>query len=147
MDGRTGACRSVGVGVGLPSCLRPACQTAFTANDLLRGALVTECSRVWGWQEDGRVCGNEQLHMATARPSLRSRVRALYKQIIFAGRDYPAGLDAVRTRAKQEFARNAHLTDNEQILEALARGRWYLRELEATNRLHKYRALKNRYYD
>ncbi len=84
--------------------------------------------------------------MASARPSLRSRVRSLYKQLILAGRDYPAGLSVVRERAKEEFRRNAHLTDAEDILRELARGRWYLKELQATNALHKYRAMRARYY-
>ena len=51
---------------------------------------------------------------ATARASLRrgAQVRNLYKRIIIAGRDYPAGLDYVRQKAKAEFAKRAHIRDD-----------------------------------
>ena len=51
---------------------------------------------------------------ATARASLRrgAQVRNLYKRIIIAGRDYPAGLDYVRQKAKAEFAKRAHIQDD-----------------------------------
>lgn len=94
---------------------------------------------------------------------LRARVRALYKQILFVGRDYPAGLAVVRRRAKEEFLRHRfggerqrgrkaltpsrHETDPTQIGLLLARGRWYLKELEATCAMHKYRTLRRRYTD
>ncbi len=38
--------------------------------------------------------------------SQRAAVRALYKQLLFVGRDYPGGLDVVRRRAKEEFMQN-----------------------------------------
>ena len=51
---------------------------------------------------------------ATARASLRrgAQVRNLYKRIIITGRDYPAGLDYVRQKAKAEFAKRAHIRDD-----------------------------------
>ena len=57
---------------------------------------------------------------ATARASLRrcAQVRNLYKRIIITGRDYPAGLDYVRQKAKAEFAKRAHIQDD---VEARAR--------------------------
>jgi hypothetical protein len=70
--------------------------------------------------------------------SLSAASRKLYKQLIFAARFYPLpGYDIVKQKAKKEFLDNAHLQDAEKIKEAIAKGRWYLREIEALNGLAK----------
>ncbi|KAA0154873.1 hypothetical protein FNF31_06214 [Cafeteria roenbergensis] len=73
-------------------------------------------------------------------------VRDLYKRFLVAGRDYPQGLDVVRRRAKLAFQENAHLTDEVAIKRAVAKGRYWVREIHATHALHKYRSIKKRYY-
>ena len=57
------------------------------------------------------------------------RVRDLYKRILVVGRDYPAGLDHVRERAKAEFGKRAALTDDVQIKRAIAYGRYMVKEM------------------
>eukprot|EP00286_Rhodomonas_abbreviata_P016618 CAMPEP_0181340290 /NCGR_PEP_ID=MMETSP1101-20121128/29757_1 /TAXON_ID=46948 /ORGANISM="Rhodomonas abbreviata, Strain Caron Lab Isolate" /LENGTH=78 /DNA_ID=CAMNT_0023451409 /DNA_START=218 /DNA_END=454 /DNA_ORIENTATION=- len=74
-------------------------------------------------------------------------VRDLYKRIIIVGKDYPAGLEHVRRKAKEAFMKNKDLTDEVEIKRAVARGRWYVRnELTAVIQLKKYRTIKDRYY-
>jgi Complex 1 protein (LYR family) len=74
-----------------------------------------------------------------------SLVRDLYKRLLFAGRDYPEGLAVVRKKAKEAFFKNKDLTDEVSIKKAVAQGRYWVRELRAIAKLHKYRALKKRY--
>jgi hypothetical protein len=73
-------------------------------------------------------------------------VRNLYKRILLVGRDYPAGLSHVRERAKQAFADDA-AGDELAIKRSVARGRRYVRDMQDAVRLHKYRAVKQRYED
>lgn len=74
-------------------------------------------------------------------------VRDLYKRFLFAGRDYPAGLEAVRKQVKKAFFENRHITDDVELKKAIAKGRYHARELVAINQLHKYRHIKNKYYE
>ena len=55
--------------------------------------------------------------------STAASARNLYKQIIFTGRSYPGGLDYVRRKAKEEFAKYKDEKDPEKIKLALARGK------------------------
>ena len=73
------------------------------------------------------------------------RVRDLYKRILVVGRDYPAGLDHVRERAKAEFGKRAALTDDVQIKRAIAYGRYMVKEMIGVVQLKKYRTMKKRY--
>ena len=51
-------------------------------------------------------------------------------------------------KAKEEFAKNKGLSDEEAIIAAVARGRWYLNnEIIPIIQLKKYRSLKQSYYD
>lgn len=72
-------------------------------------------------------------------------VRDLYKRLLWVGRDYPAGLAAVRERAKREFRLHAGLKEEREILEAVHRGRWWVREIEGVIKLRKYRAMARSY--
>jgi len=70
----------------------------------------------------------------------------LYKtQILWTGKDYPGGLDVVRTKAKQQFFENRFVEDPTKLQAAFAKGEYILKELEALNKFHKYRTLKKRY--
>jgi hypothetical protein len=72
-------------------------------------------------------------------------VRDLYKRFLIAGRNYPQGIEVVRRRAKEAFFKNAHLKDEDEIRRAVAKGRYWVREIQAAHQLHKYRSLKKRY--
>lgn len=73
-------------------------------------------------------------------------VRDLYRRFLWAGRDYPRGLPFVRARAKTAFFRNASLT-GEDIFFAVAKGRWWVKEMVGVIQLRKYRAMRSRYGD
>ncbi len=77
---------------------------------------------------------------------MRPVVRDLYKQILVVGRAYPAGLDAVRDRAKREFRERADLRSEAEIRKAVGYGRYMLREMRALIQLKKYRTLKAKGY-
>jgi hypothetical protein len=87
-------------------------------------------------------------HRASAQRTERMRpvVRDLYKQILVVGRAYPAGLDAVRDRAKREFRERAGLRSEADIRKAVGYGRYMLREMRALIQLKKYRTLKAKGY-
>ena len=70
-----------------------------------------------GGSSSGGV-GGEQ-HQGTA-PRLHPKVRDLWKRTIVIGREYPGGLDDFKRKAKAMFRKNAHLTDEEDILKVLA---------------------------
>tara|TARA_B110000902_G_scaffold65807_1_gene78156 strand:+ start:145 stop:348 length:204 start_codon:yes stop_codon:yes gene_type:complete len=67
---------------------------------------------------------------------------------LLVGRDYPAGIEVVRRKAKEQFFANGSLSTETEIKKAVARGRWYVRnEIVGVIQLRKYRQLKSRYYD
>jgi len=66
-------------------------------------------------------------------------------QLIWAGRDYPAGLDKLRSGAKRAFFAKKDEKDPEKISQALRHGEFVLQELEALVKLHKYRSLQKQY--
>ena len=78
---------------------------------------------------------------------MHALVRDVYRRLLHVGRDYPRGLSFVRARAKTAFLANASLTGEEEIARAVARGRWYAKELAGVVQLRKYRAMRQRYGD
>ena len=74
-------------------------------------------------------------------------VRDLYKRFLVVGRDYPRGQAYVREQAKSAFLKNAALSGEDAIFPAIARGRWWVKELVGVIQLRKYRALRARYGD
>lgn len=76
---------------------------------------------------------------------MHSAVRDLYRRFLWVGRDYPAGLAFVREKAKAAIMHNRHLTSEREILLAVARGRWWVKELIGVVQLRKYRAMRQRY--
>ncbi|KAJ3188177.1 LYR motif-containing protein 5 [Gaertneriomyces sp. JEL0708] len=80
--------------------------------------------------------------------TLRCRVKTLYKQLLFIGKEYPAGgLDYFRPRVKAAFMKRRDLTNREDIEKAIKMGEFVLKELEALWFLKKYRHLKKTYYE
>ncbi|KAL1931528.1 hypothetical protein VTP01DRAFT_9671 [Rhizomucor pusillus] len=77
---------------------------------------------------------------------LRSEVIALYKQLVYLGREYPAGYhNFFRPRLKSAFMKKANLTGEEEIRKAIRHGEYICKELEAMYYLRKYRAIRQRY--
>lgn len=76
---------------------------------------------------------------------MNSQVRDLYKRFLLAGRNYPKGLAFVRQKAKEGFGEQRHLKDEVDIKKAVAKGRWWVRELNAISKLAKYRQMRERY--
>ncbi|TPX64067.1 hypothetical protein SpCBS45565_g06142 [Spizellomyces sp. 'palustris'] len=79
--------------------------------------------------------------------TLKRQVRSLYKQLLFIGREYPAGFEFYRSRLKAAFLKKRDLSDPEDVRKALRQGEFVLKELEALWFLKKYRHLKQKYYD
>jgi len=78
---------------------------------------------------------------------LQHRVKNLYKELVYIGRDYPAGADFFHTKCKAAFQKNKDVTDPAEIEMLIGRGEFVLKEIEALYQLRKYRAMKARYYD
>ena len=76
---------------------------------------------------------------------MRGMVRDLYKRFLLSGRQYPQGLEYVREKAKIAFFRNKDLVEEVEVLKAVAKGRYMVREIDAISKLHKYRAMNKRY--
>ena len=76
---------------------------------------------------------------------MHALVRDAYKRILWVGRDYPKGLSFVREKAKEGFFANSSLSDEKEIMKAVHSARWWAKEIEGIIKLHKYRALRQRY--
>lgn len=74
-------------------------------------------------------------------------VRDLYRRFLHVGKDYPKGLSFVRDKARAAFLANKDLADEEQLMRAIYKGRWWVNELIGVVKLKKYRAMKQRYND
>jgi hypothetical protein len=89
-------------------------------------------------------------------------VRDLYKRIILVGRDYPLGLDYVRTQWKKALRNRdncpscykgpheiclASMECERELRKAVGKGRHYVREMIGVIQFKKYRAMKKRYED
>lgn len=78
---------------------------------------------------------------------LKSKVISLYKNLLYYGRDYPAGYDYFRHRLKKAFIKNCELDNSAEIQKQLDIGEFVIKELDALYKLKKYRYLKKNYYD
>ena len=85
--------------------------------------------------------------MPSVSKPARSLVRDLYRRFLVVGRDYPRGLPFVRDRAKAAILRNAALTNEDDVMRAIAKGRWWVKELIGVIQLKKYRTLRRAYGD
>ncbi|KAI8906811.1 NADH-ubiquinone oxidoreductase complex 1/LYR family protein [Gorgonomyces haynaldii] len=72
------------------------------------------------------------------------RVRQLYKELLYYGREYPLGYNYFRNKLKQAFLKQQNLP-SDQLDKALERGRFVIKELEALWFLKKYRTIKKNY--
>uniref|UniRef100_A0A8C4QDA9 Complex 1 LYR protein domain-containing protein n=1 Tax=Eptatretus burgeri TaxID=7764 RepID=A0A8C4QDA9_EPTBU len=72
---------------------------------------------------------------------------SLVFQLLFMGRDYPAGEALFKERLRHAFRKNMHVSDPNEIRKLIARGNYMARELQALYHVRKYRAMKSRYYN
>ncbi|KAK2789520.1 hypothetical protein FQN52_006048 [Onygenales sp. PD_12] len=64
-------------------------------------------------------------------PSLRHQVVNIYKELLYLGREYPLGYQFFRDRLHRAFASQAHITDEEQIVNGIRRAEYVKKEIEA----------------
>ncbi|KAK0619351.1 hypothetical protein B0T14DRAFT_206735 [Immersiella caudata] len=76
--------------------------------------------------------------MPPPNPELRRQVIAIYKELLNLGRNYPKGFEFFRPRLHRAFMANAHVRDEEQIKQGIARAQFVQKEIEAliTSYLH-----------
>lgn len=96
-------------------------------NIILSRYIVTkECSCLYGFRSDGNFF--------------------IPSQLLYLGRDYPAGEQYFKAKLKNAFMKHRNETDPEKIKMLIARGEYVIKEVEALYMLRKYRTLKQRYY-
>ncbi|KLJ06193.1 hypothetical protein EMPG_10374 [Blastomyces silverae] len=57
-------------------------------------------------------------------PHLRHQVIRIYKELLFLGREYPLGYQFFRERLHRAFASQAHITDEEKIIDGIRRAEY-----------------------
>ncbi|KKY31606.1 putative lyr family protein [Diaporthe ampelina] len=62
---------------------------------------------------------------------LRQQVIAIYKQLLYLGREYPLGYEYFRPRLHKAFMANAGLRDEEKIKDGVRRADFVRKEIEA----------------
>jgi hypothetical protein len=78
-------------------------------------------------------------------PRLTPVARTLYKQVLYAGRNYPGGLDTIRQQAKQFAWRYRNVQDPQEVEKIIEQAKYIIREIEALNAFHKYRWMRKHY--
>ncbi|RCH97716.1 LYR motif-containing protein 5 [Rhizopus azygosporus] len=58
---------------------------------------------------------------------LRPQVISLYKQLVYLGREYPAGWDFFRPKLKAAFLKNKDLTDTQEIEKRIKHGEYIIK--------------------
>lgn len=77
------------------------------------------------------------------------RVRALYRTLLFMGKDYPiqsGGYKKFQNKLKLAFL-NTTINNEQDLQVALDKGDYIVKELEALYFLTRYRDMKRKYYD
>ncbi|KAI5801211.1 LYR family protein [Geopyxis carbonaria] len=82
---------------------------------------------------------------AAPSPALRREVISIYKELLWAGRDYPLGYAYFRTRVHNAFMARAHVRDEAAIRSGIEKAAYVKREVEALWFLKKYRTMRARY--
>ncbi|KAI0205080.1 complex 1 protein [Astrocystis sublimbata] len=83
--------------------------------------------------------------MSSSNPELRRQVIAIYKELLYLGRDYPLGFSYFRPRLHRAFMANAHIRSDEDIQKGIERAEFVKKEIEALYYLKRYRTLRKRY--
>ncbi|KAK8096631.1 LYR motif-containing protein 5A [Apiospora kogelbergensis] len=69
--------------------------------------------------------------MSAPNLALRKEVIAIYKELLYLGREYPQGYDWFRPRLHRAFMASADLRDEEAIRKGIARAEFVKKEIEA----------------
>ncbi|QWU85983.1 hypothetical protein CA3LBN_000201 [Candidozyma haemuli] len=80
---------------------------------------------------------------------MNPKVRSLFKQLLYMGKDYPiesGGYSKFSNSLKGAF-RKTPVNSEEDLTQALKKGEYIIKELEALYFLRRYRHLKRTYYN
>ncbi|KAK6218407.1 complex 1 protein [Colletotrichum tabaci] len=69
--------------------------------------------------------------MTAVNTELRRQVIAIYKELLYLGREYPLGYDYFRPRLHGAFRANAALRDEDAIRRGIERAEYVKKEIEA----------------
>ncbi|KAH7247009.1 Electron transfer flavoprotein regulatory factor 1 [Fusarium solani] len=69
--------------------------------------------------------------MASLNPELRRQVIAIYKELLYLGREYPLGFDYFRPRLHKAFISKAAERDEDKIRQGIAQAEYVKKEIEA----------------
>ncbi|WAO94839.1 Hypothetical protein NCS54_01244100 [Fusarium falciforme] len=83
--------------------------------------------------------------MASLNPELRRQVIAIYKELLYLGREYPLGFDYFRPRLHKAFISKAAERDEDKIRQGIAQAEYVKKEIETLYYLKRYRTLRKRY--
>ncbi|KAJ4263040.1 hypothetical protein ACHAPJ_004990 [Fusarium lateritium] len=64
-------------------------------------------------------------------PQLRRQVIALYKELLYLGREYPLGFEYFRPRLHKAFISKAAERDEDKIRQGIAQAEYVKKEIEA----------------
>jgi hypothetical protein len=83
--------------------------------------------------------------MAAVNPALRREVIAIYKELLYLGREYPLGFGYFRPRLHGAFMAKAGERDEDAIRRGIDQAHYVKKEIEALYYLKRYRTLRKRY--
>ncbi|KAH7309554.1 hypothetical protein B0I35DRAFT_440223 [Stachybotrys elegans] len=83
--------------------------------------------------------------MSTNNPELKRQVVAIYKELLYLGREYPLGFGYFRPRLHKAFMAKASESDPDKIRQGIAQAEYVKKEIEALYYLKRYRTLRKRY--
>lgn len=83
--------------------------------------------------------------MPPPNPELRRQVIAIYKELLYLGREYPLGFGYFRPRLHKAFISRADERDEAKIRSGIAQAEYVKKEIEALYYLKRYRTLRKRY--
>ncbi|KAG5975450.1 hypothetical protein E4U55_007660 [Claviceps digitariae] len=83
--------------------------------------------------------------MSRPNPELRKQVIAIYKELLYLGREYPLGYKYFQPRVHRAFMSHAAERDEDKIRAGIALAEYVKKEVEALYYLKRYRALRKRY--
>ncbi|KAI8713459.1 hypothetical protein NCS52_01290600 [Fusarium sp. LHS14.1] len=69
--------------------------------------------------------------MANLNPKLRRQVIAIYKELLYLGREYPLGFNYFRPRLHKAFISKAAERDEDKIRQGIAQAEYVKKEIEA----------------
>ncbi|KAF7562809.1 hypothetical protein G7046_g1302 [Stylonectria norvegica] len=69
--------------------------------------------------------------MTAPNPELRRQVIAIYKELLFLGREYPLGFRFFQPRLHEAFSSKAAERDEDKIRQGIAQAQYVKKEIEA----------------